>query len=333
MMEDSLGKTGVSIVVITFNHEKYIREALEGILNQKTTFNYEIIVHDDASTDATQSIISEYAKKHSEIVPILQKENQYSKGNNAIEKFILPKCKGKYLAFSEGDDRWVDNYKLQKQYEALENHPECSVCVHDVQTIDIKGNKQERMYPPKGFRLSSQAISAEEYFQFENYLFQTSSYFISKETFISSEEIRSKLSAYFNGDECFLRSTIVHGSIYYIADCMSEYRVGVAGSWSTKYKENEQKAYISLLKRAVQGNILLDRLTDSQFKKILIKETIRYLDILTYLDAQEAHHIYKENHSFLHEGVHELKFTKRLKYRILEFFPELIVKYMKEKRL
>ena len=78
----------VSIYCLAYNHEKYIRKTLDGFLNQEANFEYEIIVHDDASTDGTAAIIQEYAKKHANIIAIYQTENQYSKKVNIIKNFI-----------------------------------------------------------------------------------------------------------------------------------------------------------------------------------------------------------------------------------------------------
>lgn len=95
MMNDEIM---VSVICTAYNHEKYIRQCLDGFVMQKTNFKYEVIVHDDASTDNTAEIIREYEKKYPEIIkPIYQKENQYSKGVS-IGKIIYPLCQGKYLA-------------------------------------------------------------------------------------------------------------------------------------------------------------------------------------------------------------------------------------------
>jgi len=116
----------VTIICTTFNHEGFISEALEGFLIQKTTFPFEIIVHDDASTDNTQNIIKNFVEKYPLIVkPILQKKNQYSnKDVNIWSDFTFPKALGKYIALCEGDDYWIDELKLQKQVDFLENNKE-----------------------------------------------------------------------------------------------------------------------------------------------------------------------------------------------------------------
>ena len=122
----------VSICSITYNHAPYIRQCLDGFLMQETNFKYEIIIHDDASTDGTTEIIKEYAEKYPDLItPIFQSENQYSKGLRGFyAKFVFPRAKGKYIALCEGDDYWTDPLKLQKQVDFLEANPEYVMCTH-----------------------------------------------------------------------------------------------------------------------------------------------------------------------------------------------------------
>lgn len=121
----------LSICCTTFNHEKYIKQTLDGFLLQQTSFPIEIIVHDDASTDNTAEIIREYAEKDSRIVPILQTENQFSKFKKPWANYVFPRAQGKYIALCEGDDYWIDPFKLQKQVDFLEAHPDYGSCFHN----------------------------------------------------------------------------------------------------------------------------------------------------------------------------------------------------------
>lgn len=121
--EDDI-KPLVSISCITFNHEKFIKDAIKGFLMQKTTFPVEILIHDDASTDNTANIIREYEKKYPWLIkPIYQKENQYSKKDGTIGRTQRGRAQGKYYAMCEGDDYWIDPLKLQKQVDFLERNP------------------------------------------------------------------------------------------------------------------------------------------------------------------------------------------------------------------
>ena len=126
----------VSVVCNAYNQETYIRDALEGFVMQKTNFKFEVLVHDDASTDKTADIIREYEAKYPDLIkPIYQTENQYSKGTGEVTKLQYERIKGKYIAICEGDDYWTDPMKLQKQYDALEAHPEVDICTHKAETV------------------------------------------------------------------------------------------------------------------------------------------------------------------------------------------------------
>lgn len=122
----------VSIQCLAYNHEKYIRDCLDGIVSQKTDFPFEAIVHDDASTDGTAKIIREYANEYPDIIKaIIEKENQYSKHDGSLRRIINSHLQGKYIALCEGDDYWTDEYKLQKQVDFLEANPNYSMCFHN----------------------------------------------------------------------------------------------------------------------------------------------------------------------------------------------------------
>lgn len=104
---------------------------------QKTTFRFEAIVHDDASTDGTADIIREYAERYPEIIkPIFETENQYSKHDGSLNRIVGEKLVGKYVAMCEGDDYWTDESKLQKQVDYMESHSNCSLCFHKVNVLD-----------------------------------------------------------------------------------------------------------------------------------------------------------------------------------------------------
>lgn len=121
--------TLVSVYCATYNHVTFIRQCLEGFVMQKTSFPFEVLIHDDASTDGTQDIVREYAARYPDIIkPIYQKENQFSRGVKIYLTYVFPRVKGKYIAMCEGDDYWTDPYKLQKQVDFLESHPDYVMC-------------------------------------------------------------------------------------------------------------------------------------------------------------------------------------------------------------
>jgi len=122
----------VSVWMITYNHEKYIAQALNGVLMQETNFNFEIVIGEDFSKDNTRAIIQEYESKYPTKIRIICQESNVGVLRNAYE-FTLPLCKGKYIACLEGDDYWTDPLKLQKQVDFLEANPDYSLCSHRLQ--------------------------------------------------------------------------------------------------------------------------------------------------------------------------------------------------------
>lgn len=128
---EQVEKPLVSICTAVYNHEPFLRECFEGFIMQKTNFAFEVLVHDDASTDGSTNIIREYTAKYPHIFkPIYQQENQYSKGVKVSLKYQYPRAQGKYIALCEGDDYWTDPLKLQKQVDFLESHPDYVMCSH-----------------------------------------------------------------------------------------------------------------------------------------------------------------------------------------------------------
>lgn len=116
-----MDKPLVSVKTITYNHEKYIAQCIEGILNQKTNFDFEYIIGEDCSTDKTMDVIQEYAAKYPDIIRVITSEQNV--GATLNDQRTDDACRGKYVAFCEGDDYWTDPYKLQKQVDFLEANP------------------------------------------------------------------------------------------------------------------------------------------------------------------------------------------------------------------
>lgn len=126
----------VSISMLTYNHAPYIARAIEGVLQQKTTFLFELVIGEDCSTDNTSEIISEYHKKHPDIIRVITSDENIGATRNGIR--TLKACQGKYLAFCEGDDYWHHPYKLQKQADYLEHHEDCGLVYSSYDVYHIK---------------------------------------------------------------------------------------------------------------------------------------------------------------------------------------------------
>jgi len=211
----------VSISCTTFNQAPFIRECLDSFLMQQTNFAFEIVIHDDASTDGTREIIEEYCKKYPDLFfPIFQTENQYSKGvRGMMPKFNFPRCRGKYIALCEGDDYWTDPLKLQKQVDFLEENEDY---VFSMGRVHFHYQKTGKILPKK------ELINPlkKEYFTLKDYLkqpFSQTSSFLFRNTY---EPFPSWMSEVMAGDQSMV--VIVagkKGKIKFHDDEFSVYRV------------------------------------------------------------------------------------------------------------
>lgn len=134
----------VSICCLSYNHASFIRQSFEGMLMQQGV-DFEILVHDDCSTDGTTDIVREYAAKYPNIIfPLYEDVNQYQNGKaGEIDFFNYKRARGKYIAYCEGDDYWTDPLKLQKQVAFMENHPDYSVCFHETTVFNTISNQYQ----------------------------------------------------------------------------------------------------------------------------------------------------------------------------------------------
>jgi glycosyltransferase involved in cell wall biosynthesis len=127
----------LSMVCISYNHAAFIAQTLTGFLQQRTHFPFEIICYDDCSTDNSREIVTDFQQRYPSLIKtIFPDENQRSKGFKPFIDFVLPQCKGAYIARCEGDDYWVDPDKVEKQVSFLQQHPQYVLATHDIHTVD-----------------------------------------------------------------------------------------------------------------------------------------------------------------------------------------------------
>lgn len=210
----------VSISCITYNHEPYIRQCLDGFVMQKTNFKFEVLIHDDASTDGTANIIREYLDKYPNLIkPIFQAENQYSKGIAISQTYNCPRAKGKYIALCEGDDYWTDPYKLQKQVDFLEANPEYSMCFANAIEHWEDGSKDDKCFS----NIEDRDYTGVEIY--ENWIVPTASVLYRKEIVFSEryKEIRSNKNFIF-GDIVLFLTCAEFGKLRGMSDVVSVYR-------------------------------------------------------------------------------------------------------------
>lgn len=262
----------VSVCCLAYNHSKYIKQCLDGFVNQKTNFKFEVLVHDDASTDGTQDIIREYEKKYPDIIkPIYQAENQYSKGIKVNATYQYPRVKGKYIAYCEGDDFWSNVDKLQKQFDIMEKNPDCSAVFHKVNDITETGEALSSAHPRSD--LNSGIIKSEKLVEMicssEALPFQLSSYFM-RNIFNSNSEQPKFRMASIVGDISLALWLAAIGDVYYIDESMSCYRCFSQGGWTEKWASNIDLR-IKTRKSIMDCLNLYNQYTEYRFNKIIEK--------------------------------------------------------------
>ena len=282
---------GVSIVCNTYNQENYIAKALDSFLMQKVDFKYEILVHDDASTDGTANIIREYEKKYPDIIkPIYQEVNQYDEIKGISTRFQFPRAKGKYIAFCEGDDYWTDPLKLQKQYDYLEAHPEVDICTHGAVAIDAETEKiRYKIAPSKKSRIMPM----------EEVIWGDGVYVVSN-SMVFRTEITHEIPEFwkqFGYQFCAKLRASIKGGMYYISDIMSVYRTMSKGSWSSKMKKDSNRWY-KFNERKSNMFRMFDEYTNFKYTKIINKK-IKYDNVILLINTGKYKEAFaKENRKY-----------------------------------
>ena len=244
----------VSICCLVYNQAQYVEDMLRGIFMQKVDFDYEVIIHDDASTDGTIEILKKYKERYGDIIELLlEEENQYSKGVIISKNILYPCVKGKYMVLLEGDDYWIYEGKLQAQYDLMEAHPEVSLCYHNALVYD-EGRDETNLsiYDQKTGYISDRDIICTTHGWYPTAsLFCRASYLLEQPDLFPA-----------TGDEGIRTYMACRGKLYFINQVWSVYRQYLEGSFNSRYCENIEiaKTYNrKLLNYFLSFNVYSDR--------------------------------------------------------------------------
>ncbi len=257
----------VSVAMLVYNHEKYLREAIDGVLMQKTDFDIELLINDDASTDGSTAIIKEYENKYPAIVkPIYQTENQYSKGIRISWQFNYPRVKGQYVALCEGDDYWTDKNKLQKQVDYLDNHLDCSMCFHAGDEVNEKSEVTNIIKPFLGEKDCDMTdVVLGKVSCITASMVYRANFPLLLPSFMKGSKV---------GDYPMKILLSSKGKLHYLPFKMAAYRCGHPGSWTvlTFNSADSHKKQEELLKSTVEMLERFNEYSDHHYEEILYQE-------------------------------------------------------------
>ena len=303
----------VSIVCNAYNHENYIGDALESFVKQKTNFQYEILVHDDASTDRTAEIIRRYEVKYPEVVKAIYEENnQYSIRPGRVSEIQSARVRGKYIAMCEGDDYWIDDYKLQKQYDLLESHQEVDICATAAIVVEADTKKEIARKEPF---TENRVISVED-------VIKGGGGYVATNSLMFRTELNKKMPLFRKKwlyDYTLQIQGALRGGMLYISDCTSVYRWMSKGSWSQKTYSNRE-AHIKTLESLDIMLQVLNQETDKKYATT-IKEVITRNEFVILRLTGNLDKIKSEKYE---EMYHEMSLKDKIKMHLKWYFPFLM---------
>lgn len=260
----------VSVCLITYKHELYIKQAIESILMQKVDFAWEIIIADDCSPDRTREIIIKYQQQHPQLIRTVLQHKNVGPGKNFID--LVSAAQGKYIAYLEGDDYWTDEYKLQKQFDFMQSHPGFSLCYHKIkweftyqysQIVDSESNIDD---PPES---TIYDVLKKEWF------------IRSCSMFYKNFKLPSGFKDLIVGDYPLHVLLAAKGKIGFLNECMATYRINNHGVSETTFLAKDESVIRNNIKKQIDMLKYLNRETGFKYKRQInskiIDETSRLL--------------------------------------------------------
>lgn len=285
----------VSVCMITYNHEAFIHEAIEGVLMQKTTFPIELVIGEDCSADNTRIICEEYAQKYPDIVRLLPSEKNIGLMPNFIR--TLRACNGKYVALCEGDDFWTDSFKLARQVGFLELNQNFNVCFHDVDVILMENNCSKI----KNFAIKYDTWKTE--YTFDDLLF--GKLLIHTPSVVTRNLVNEfKFEKAVTGDFFYLLHNSFFGKIKMLDYKMAIYRVHSKGVFSQRNSWPIEKKIDFYTLQLDANYMLLDKYCNTKKRKLFVKDSIWQL---------------KNNLRFYYLQINKYDFARKLAYELITY--------------
>lgn len=274
----------VSVLMITYNQEKYIAQALDSVLMQDVAFDYEIVIGEDCSSDATRAIVLDYQNRYPGKIRTLLPGKNIGMLQNFAQTYYA--CDGEYVAMLEGDDFWTCSTKLQKQADFLDRSPESALCFHPTELLqEGQSHAPDHRHP----------LNCSEFSTIENLL---EGNFIQTCSVMFRNKLFGDLPRWFFtgviGDHPLHILNAAHGNIGYLDEVMGAYRIHAEGVWSMQMEKNYVRNYRAAIKMYQDLDVHFDR----KFHRTINKRIFRH-----ELALFEWHVKHKEYHLALNQAV------------------------------
>ena len=248
-----------SVVCLTYNHEAYIAKALDGFVMQRAPFPFEVVIHDDASTDGTAAIMKHYEASHPGLFRcVYQTENQYSRRGHVLCNDVVATTTGRYVALCEGDDRWIDPGKLEKQVAFMEATPGCSMSFHAARIEYADGSGRSRVHRYPGRRL----FEPREVILGGGGFYLTCTAMFRRDVF---DEYPGFLAGAPVGDIMLALNAISKGTVGYIDHVMAVYNCGVPGSWTERARRRSLEESLEFHRKLEEARSAFDEYTSFRY--------------------------------------------------------------------
>ncbi len=267
----------LSVFVLAYNHDRFIKKAIEGVLMQKTDFDFEIVVGEDCSTDRTREILSDYSEKFPEKFKLLlNAKNLGAKINQAI---VLEACKGEYIALCEGDDYWILQDKLQRQKDFLDANPDFSMCFTDRRLIDYDDNILNKSSIPENRKRHLEAADI-----IGGFTPPTQTVVFRKSSLGDMDSFLEKYKTVYNGDIFLFSFLSTRGKVGYIDMISAAYRINENGVYGGLDFTNRLYNRLNTLR-------VLRKIIPAEHRKLVFKSLKVILQRLFVINFKRHHFI------------------------------------------
>jgi glycosyltransferase involved in cell wall biosynthesis len=310
--QGDIAKPVVSVCTITYNHVKYIAEAIDSFLMQETNFPFEIVIGEDCSTDDTRKIIEEYATNYPNIIKLITSENNVGMQQNGQR--TMNACTGEYIAFCEGDDYWTDTKKLQIQIDEMKKYPNIDISFHLASTVNKINNEIKPQLQEK-----TRLYTLKEIITGEFHLVQSNTIVLKKKKIESlNYDLLSKSPV---GDVWIRVNASMPNGALFINKIMSTYRIQSSGSWSSSmYDENKFIQYVINMIKSIDS---FDKYWDFQYTSEFLIYKNMFIETVVKKDICK-----NIKNNFINNHKNLMSYKNLILWYMLYKYP-FLVKYLK----